>query len=88
MPRNLTAHMTGTNSLKKHKLEKWPQEKICNMTSSIVMKCINFVVPGSDVHTSASSEFYEIPKVDMVPILYELLQKIKKIKYFPTHPIK
>lgn len=60
------------------------------------MKYIKLVVkiihtrksPDPDFCTSASSKFYEASKVDMTLILYKLLQKIRKVKYFPSHPMR
>lgn len=60
------------------------------------MKYIKLVVkiihtrksPDPDFCTSASSKFYEASKVDMTLILYKLLQKIRKVKYFPSQPMR
>lgn len=63
------------------------------MNSPVNVKYTTFVVkihlirkhPGPHDCITASSEFYKISKVEIVPILHKLLQKIKKGKYFSTH---
>ena len=60
------------------------------------MKYIKLVVkiihtrksPDPDVCASANSKFYKASKVNMAPILYKLLQKIRKVQYSPSHPIR
>ena len=54
----------------------------------LVVKILRRKPPDPDVCTSESSKSYEVSKVDMAPILYKLFQKIRKVTYFPSHPMR